>query len=226
MRRRCSARTRRRRRAAVHPAVPARSRPSVHVRFDPRASAGRPALRARLRSSPPSACRRTHTVAFDRRRARLSDRRRGAGEPAADVRRVLGADGAAERHPAHEAARRRTAGRFRARSCRSTTSSGVPITRGSRRSSIRAGSRTASCRTSRWGARSTAGAHGDARHQPRVARRARPAAEGGVPARAARRAAPTTSRSTPPRGASSRRRPGGRDAARRHVSRSRSTTAC
>ena len=45
------------------------------------------------------------TVAFDRGRARLSDRRRRAGEPAAHVHRVLGTDGTPERRRVHEAAR-------------------------------------------------------------------------------------------------------------------------
>ncbi len=47
------------------------------------------------------------TDAFHRRRARLSERRRGSGKPAADVHRVLGPDGPEERRRAHEAARRR-----------------------------------------------------------------------------------------------------------------------
>ena len=100
------------------------------VRFDPARRAGRGGRRgARRRGHRRTPGRRRHAV--DRRRARLSERRRRAGEPAADVHRVLGADGTAERHRVHEAARRQRARRFPARSCRSTTSSGAPITRAS-----------------------------------------------------------------------------------------------
>ena len=94
---------------------------------------------------------------FDVRRARLSERRRGSGEPAPDVHRVLRPDGTQERRRVHLAAGSCRERRFLARCCRSTTSSGVRTTRGSPSSSIRGGSRRASCRTCRWAGRSEKG---------------------------------------------------------------------
>ena len=75
-------------------------------------------------------------VAFDCRRARLPEWRRGPGKSVADVHRVLGADGPEKRGRVHHAARPRAARRSRAPSCRSNTSSGVLTTSASRCSSI------------------------------------------------------------------------------------------
>ena len=148
---------RRRRRAAIHAGV-SRSTRAVTIgcgsirRVCRAARAGTP-----RRSSPRVGQPAQHTTPSTVVARVYPTSRRRAGKPAAHVHRVLGADGAAERHRAHEAARRERTGDSRARFCRSTTSSGAPITRASPRSSIRAASRAAFCRTSRWGARCDAG---------------------------------------------------------------------
>ena len=224
MRRACSAATASPTARCDSPRLPAGSGPSISRPVRSGASAGSGRFeRPRDRRQRRAAGAAHH--AFDRGRARLSDERRRAGKPAAHVRRVLGTDGAAERHRAHEAARRAAArrsrgvpaARLRVLEPRSHALHRIlrPGPREGRHPAEPADGAGAECRTV-----------GDARHQPRVARSTWAAAEGRVQAGAARRPCRGRSRWTRPRGASSRRRLSGGATASSSPSPSRSITAC
>ena len=113
--------------------------------------------------------------ALDRRRARLSERRHRPGQPAADVHRVLRADGPASRARTRHAARRPgPAGRRSVPACRRRAVERRPHPlHGVLRSGPSEARHPAQPRDGRVARRRT-GIH--AAHQPRLARRQRPAA--------------------------------------------------